>query len=103
MDNQEVSMFEKEFSDMMASVFLSEGLSNTLSASNVGLGNLGLVPGFNHISSSRAIELIRKFDRMIPGCPKYLQKRIKAFRNSISFAFSPEMETQVKMNTEAGQ
>lgn len=88
-------MFEQEFHEMTASIFVEAGLAEILSASNVGLGSLGMCAGFNHISSARGLEIINKIDSMRKWFPKHLVKRIRAFRNSVVTNFGPEMVEKV--------
>ncbi|HPB98061.1 MAG TPA: hypothetical protein PKW66_19245 [Polyangiaceae bacterium] len=88
-------MFERQFDEMTTDLFVENGMAETLSASNVGLGSLGLAAGFNHISSSRGLEIIHKVDSMRASFPKYLVKRIRAFRNGLATSFGPDMVERV--------
>lgn len=85
-------MFEQNFEDMTASVFVEHGIFQTLTASNVGLGNCGIKEGANLYTSTEAIHIIHKIDSRLPACPKSLQKRIRATRMQFVFAFGPDME-----------
>ena len=88
-------MFEQDFHEMTTELFVESGMAETLSASNVGLGYLGLVAGFNHINSERGLEIINKVDSMRCSFPKHLTKRIRAFRNGVATSFGPDMIDRV--------
>ena len=70
-------------------------MAETLSASNVGLGSLGLTAGFNHLDAARGLEIINKVDSQRTSFPKYLTKRIRAFRNGVATSFGPDMVERV--------
>ena len=88
-------MFEQEFHEMTTDLFVESGLAETLSASNVGLGSLGLSAGFNHLDAARGLEIINKVDSRRTSFPKYLTKRIRAFRNGVATSFGPDMVERV--------
>lgn len=92
-------MFETTFENMTAFITVESGIFGVLGQSNVGLGFSGIKEGGNTYTSRQAIEIIRKIDKALVGCPKHLFKRIRATRMQFVFAFGPEMETVAGVGT----
>ncbi|HGO4163058.1 TPA: hypothetical protein ACK1B7_004394 [Serratia marcescens] len=85
-------MFDFSFDDLKASVFV-ESRDAAMAYQH---GAAEITPGNNTISSNKAIELIRKLDRLQRSVPKCQQKRWRSLRNQFVFAFGPEMEVRIK-------
>lgn len=84
-------MFEVELKNMKAHVFTENGIYNILTASNVGVSPDLVSVGSRKYSFDDAVDLINSLDKALLSCPKYLSKRIAAYRGSVVNAFGPDM------------
>lgn len=87
--------FSNPLKERSASIYVESEMFGILGASNVGLGNCGIVKGDHRYSYTDALRIITAIDRLMPSAPKYLQKRIRATRMSFVLAFGPEMEAEL--------
>lgn len=84
-------MFEVEFNDMSANVYIEDGMYQILTASNVGVSPDIVFCGSHKYTSRDALIVIASIDRALKNCPKYLYKKIRSQRESFVNAFGPEM------------
>lgn len=81
-------MFEQTPEQMIATVYV-EGRDSKL-ADQYGVV---LPAGANRLSFAAAVALVRQLDRALAGVVYVRnQKRVRALRNQIVFAFGPDME-----------
>ena len=85
-------MFKQTLEEMKSIHFISPEMYQTLTASNVGVNPDLIFKNYHEYTSQQAREIISAYDKCLLSCPKYLYKRIRAERLSLTFAFGPEME-----------
>ena len=85
-------MFEQTLEEIKTIHFISTSMYQILTSDNVGIDPSIISPNYREYSYFKAIEIIKDLDKALISCPKYLFKRIKAERLSLTFAFGPEME-----------
>jgi len=87
-----IKMFEQTLEEIKTIHFISPSMYQILIADNVGIDPSIISPNYKEYSYFQAIEIIKALDKALISCPKYLFKRIKSERLSMTFAFGQEME-----------